>query len=127
MPPEAAYRAQTARSAYLFKVITSAPQLSSEADSDGDGIDDATEGWMGSDGDGQPDYLDTSTASNVLNQMAGDAGTYLIEADPGLTMILGRQAMLNGADGAHLSSEEISLGDGIASGRYPVCPSYQLI
>ncbi len=106
--------ALTTQSAQLFQVIASAPELSSDADSDGDGIDDATEGWMDSDGDGLPDYLDARAVSHVLDQNVSDEGMYLIEADPGLMLTLGRHAMLHGADGAHLSTQEISAGNDIA-------------
>ncbi|WP_116811976.1 Ig-like domain-containing protein [Steroidobacter cummioxidans] len=98
-----------AMSTYDFRVIevvADAPALSASMDTDGDGIDDASEGWGDDDGDGQPNYLDASDLRNVLNERVGDDGLFLIEADPGVRLILGEGAFQEGADGALLNDTE---------------------
>jgi VCBS repeat-containing protein len=100
--------AQSTRRSESFQVLAAAPALSDGVDSDGDGIDDATEGMTDSDGDGQPDYLDANDSPNVLSESAGDGGKFLIEADPGVRLSLGRHALTHGADGAYLAAEEIA-------------------
>ncbi|WP_421841944.1 tandem-95 repeat protein [Marinobacter algicola] len=91
-----------------FRIIAVAPTLSSTNDSDGDGIDDATEGLTDTDKDGQPDYLDAIPLANVLNEAAGDDNRFLVEADPGVELKLGERALANNADGALLLNEEVS-------------------
>jgi hypothetical protein len=91
-----------------FQVIAAVPTLSNASDSDDDGIDDESEGFGDSDGDGQPDYLDAIPLPNVLNEQAGDNGSFLLEADPGIRLSLGEIALQNGADGAHLSENELA-------------------
>ncbi|MEX1033829.1 MAG: DUF4347 domain-containing protein [Cellvibrionaceae bacterium] len=97
----------------LFRVIATAPILDAGTDSDGDGIDDATEGFGDSDGDGIPDYLDGIPLANVLNQNAADGNRFLIEADPGLRIGLGQWALRDGSDGAQIGASVVGAADGI--------------
>ncbi len=91
----------------LIRIIATAPELSDTADSDGDGIPDAQEGWGDANGNGIPDYLDANSPSNVLSEHAGDGGRYLIEAEPGLRLTLGALAAARNGGGASLSAEEL--------------------
>lgn len=91
-----------------FVAAATAPVLAADADSDGDGIDDAAEGYGDEDGDGQPDHLDGVGFPNVLNERADDGGRYLIEAEPGVRLLLGEIALRQGGDGAGLTAEELT-------------------
>ena len=88
-----------------FRVVDGFPSLS-EQDSDGDGISDLSEGWGDDDQDGQPNYLDTISISNIVNLSVGDGVEFLIEADPGLKVVLGERALFNGA-GAKLVLDKL--------------------
>lgn len=98
-----------------FRIVAVAPVLSNLDDSDGDGIDDATEGLTDTDRDGQPDYLDSVPLANVLNESSGDENRFLIEADPGVKLKLGNRALGNNSDGAQLLQEEIEADTTIPS------------
>ncbi|WP_344800224.1 tandem-95 repeat protein, partial [Litoribacillus peritrichatus] len=91
-----------------YRVVTSLPALSATQDSDGDGISDSDEGWLDDDQDGQPNYLDVSSQSNVLNEVAEDGFTFLIETEPGLKMVLGERALSNDGRGAKVEPETLS-------------------
>ncbi|GLQ30236.1 hypothetical protein GCM10007876_07140 [Litoribrevibacter albus] len=90
-----------------FLVIPAVPVLSDDSDSDGDSIPDSEEGFADSDGDGQPNYLDSVPLPNVLNENITDGSVFLIEADPGVQLAIGSLALNNGADGAGLSNDDI--------------------
>src|SRR5690606_8927442 len=77
-------------------------------DSDGDGIDDQTEGFGDSDSDGIPDYLDNFDAGNVLPESADVTDAYLIECDPGMGCRLGSFALQGTGGGAQLSADDIA-------------------
>jgi len=79
-----------------FRVVDAFSTLL-EKDSDGDGVSDKAEGWGDDDQDGQPNYLDTVAIPNVINLAAEGELNFLIEADPGLKMVLGERALFNGA------------------------------
>ncbi|GAA3952615.1 ubiquitin-like protein [Allohahella marinimesophila] len=100
--------AYAATDSFAFRVLDSYPLLSGSEDTDGDGIDDASEGMSDLDQDGVPDYLDESSLPNVLSENIGDGGLFLMETEPGLKLSLGTRALLNGADGTLLSSDEIT-------------------
>jgi hypothetical protein len=89
----------------LLNVATEPLMLSSSNDSDGDGVDDATEGPDDSDGDRIPDYLDNVVNSNLL-RLAADGR--MLETIPGLTLRLGARAFAQGS--AYASVEEAGLG-----------------
>lgn len=90
-----------------FRVVAAAPMLASDLDSDGDGIPDADEGYGDADGDGIPDYLDAISQLNVLAERADDGGLFLIEADPGVRLVLGDSAQLLGGAGAAIPEDEV--------------------
>jgi len=101
----------------VFNVIASAPILTA-IDSDGDGIDDATEGYGDSDGDGVPDYLDNSNiAQNVVQQRNSDIEMFLMETEPGLVLSLGSIAFVSGNGQTGVSDNDLEqYGDGGVSG-----------
>jgi large repetitive protein len=105
-----------------LNVIAAAPDLSSTQDSDGDGTDDASEGFGDSDNDGVADYLDAIASANVLQEQRGMNDNYLIEGEPSLRLQLGRIALQRDDGGAHVGIDEIqSFGgfDGDSQYDYP--------
>ncbi len=94
-----------------FRLVARAPELSADTDSDGDGLDDATEGYGDDDRDGQPEYLDSTPLANTVNEEHDDGRYYRIEADPGVRVALGDVALQHGSDGARVTPEQLA-GDG---------------
>ncbi len=99
-----------------LRVIASPPVLNTD-DSDGDGIDDASEGNGDSDGDGIVNYLDSGDlARNVAQETATVAHQFLMEAEPGVHLTLGQVAFLAGANATGVDDNDISTygndGDG---------------
>ena len=93
---------------HYVRVVTSLPVLT-EADSDGDGVDDQSEGFNDSDRDGIPDYLDNIVETNVLPERASVTDGYLVECEPGVNCRLGRFAMMSAGGGVQVSGEDIAL------------------
>ncbi len=86
-------------------IQASEPALSNTTDSDGDGQDDASEGYGDADKDGIPDYLDAIAELNVLNAKRGNSHAFLIETNSGLHLRLGSVAI--GSDSSQVSSSEV--------------------
>ena len=80
----------------LLRVLSAAPTLSSAADSDGDGIDDATEGLGDADNNGIPAYLDPFDSSQWLIGTMGQ--TDLVQVLDGHRLSLGTIALASGTD-----------------------------
>ena len=77
-----------------FAVQASAPVLSGGADTDGDGVPDATEGLGDIDEDGVPDYLDANNAAELLaDQRNAPGSTRSLETEPGLRLVAGGTAI----------------------------------
>ncbi|TQV72889.1 S8 family serine peptidase [Aliikangiella marina] len=96
-----------------LNVIASAPALSANVDSDGDGLSDAEEGLQDSDNDGIADYLDSISTANIIQLATGGNGNNLLmEADAGVELVMGATAVSNNQGGIHLS--ESSLENSIA-------------
>ncbi len=96
-----------------FLIAAAQPILDVTADSDGDGIDDVTEGLADSDGDGVADYQDAVNDPTKLS--AGDDAsdaTNLMAVEGGLQMSLGSTALGNGQGGAFIGSDAITDDDG---------------
>ena len=92
----------------LLEIVTTAPTLST-VDSDNDGVPDNTESFIDSDGDGLADYLDASILlSNELQLFASQTETYIMRTEAGLTLRLGDVAFAAEADGAYVTSGDIS-------------------
>lgn len=99
--------AATDADAISLEVLATAPLLSA-ADTDGDSIDDQTEGFGDDDFDGIPDYLDAIAADNVLQQLTGQSSRYLMETEPGLALRLGSVAFQTGKAQSSVSTADIT-------------------
>lgn len=89
-----------------FRVLAQPIVLSNEEDSDGDGVDDASEGTADSDTDGIPDYLDNIDLPNVIPEVARETDSFLVECDPGVRCRLGEFAFIGDSGGARLNDED---------------------
>jgi hypothetical protein len=76
-----------------LNIVEAPPSLSATQDSDGDGIDDASEGTTDGDNDGVPDYLDAIASANVLQEHSALSTGYLIEGEPSVRLTLGSVAL----------------------------------
>lgn len=106
-----------------FHIKAAAPSLTT-ADSDGDGIDDMTEGLGDSDGDGLADYRDAINDEQYLQQSLGDSGSQdALKAQAGLSLKMGSLAREFDREGARISSLDIidnndsSFEDGALAGN----------
>jgi|GEM_PF-555677 len=95
-----------------LRVIQSYPTLSTNLDSDGDGISDLAEGHQDSDFDGIADYLDQFEGSNWLQQQVGSASendnSYLMQVEHGPSLSLGTVALIDDDGGALVSATTLS-------------------
>ena len=91
----------------FFNVVDKPTELDPAADSDNDGIDDKTEGALDSDRDGIPNYLDAISASNVLQQVAVNSASYLLECSPGVSCRLGQFSQQSAGGGSRLTEDDI--------------------
>ena len=89
-----------------FSLVATLPTLGSD-DSDGDGVDDQSEGTADSDDDGILDYLDNISSSNVLPEQSDQTDSYLLECDPGVRCRLGQHALLGSSGGARVDSSDL--------------------
>ncbi|MGI9276709.1 MAG: immunoglobulin-like domain-containing protein [Endozoicomonas sp.] len=87
----------------LVRVI-SAPELSADTDTDGDGTPDSVEGIADKDGDRIPDYQDPVDEPNQLP--VGDG--VVMQTDPGSQLVLGETAFATGKIGAQVSALDIA-------------------
>ncbi|WLQ13953.1 tandem-95 repeat protein [Hahella aquimaris] len=90
-----------------FRVVDALPTLEPDVDTDGDGVDDQTEGTSDTDDDGIPEYLDNISAPNVLPEVASETASYLVECDPGVRCRLGQFAILGGNGGVRLEQDDL--------------------
>jgi large repetitive protein len=97
-----------------FVVVTTAPVLSSTADTDGDGTNDLAEGSGDSNGNGIPEYLEVTRPLNVLPQTSVNQSSYLLECDPGVLCGLGSAALKGSSGGAQVLNIEIGGSDLLA-------------
>ena len=80
------------------------------ADSDGDGIDDLSEGLDDADLDGIPDYLDAVSQGDVQQPAASATGAdeaALIQVTPGLQLRIGGNAVAASRTGARVTSVDV--------------------
>jgi len=99
--------AESIDSELMLHVLSEAPTLDS-SDSDGDGINDETEGFGDADGDGVADYLDAIQASNVLQQKITISDQFLIQTEAGLKLSLGETAFRAGQGRSMVVQTEIA-------------------
>lgn len=93
-----------------WRLQAAAPLLDALDDSDGDGLDDASEGFADSDNDGVPDYLDAFDSARLQPLSAGPASTGLPFAgsvSAGLTLLPGSEALAAGSGGIGISSTRL--------------------
>ena len=97
-------------------VLVTAPTLAFDADTDGDGISDAAEGYGDSDGDGMPDYQDNIAASNVVPM-----GNGFMQTEACTLVSLGAASLVMGDNNVTVSeSELVALGMVVDAGYdYP--------
>ncbi|MFC3150850.1 putative Ig domain-containing protein [Litoribrevibacter euphylliae] len=106
-----------------FLVGSTSPTLDAATDSDGDGIDDLTEGLADSDGDGVPDYQDAiNDATRLSAGTSGSEATNLMAVESGLQMSMGRTALRKGQGGAFVRAQDMTDGEGnvVTDGDYSV-------
>ncbi|WP_344798972.1 putative Ig domain-containing protein, partial [Litoribacillus peritrichatus] len=101
------------RTFVAFSVAANQPVLDAANDSDGDGIDDVTEGLGDSDGDGVADYQDAVNDPTRLSAGNSAAETSnLMAVGTGLQMSLGSTALGQGQGGAFIGSDAVTDDDG---------------
>lgn len=98
----------TGMASVRVRIVSSLPMLGAD-DSDGDGVSDIDEGFGDADRDGIPDYLDSLSAPNVVQESVGDFRSYLIECDPGVQCFAGAMALSGSSGGAMLDLAGSSL------------------
>ena len=97
----------TTQTSASIKVLATAPVLG-DADSDGDGISDADEGYGDSDNDGIPDYQDNIAESYLAP--IGDSGQ-VVETSYGTTIALGDAALSAGDNEIGVDEEDVGTAD----------------
>jgi len=85
----------TATAQLTLNIVATAPTLAS-IDADNDGVNDDIEGYGDSDGDGIPDYQDAIDTPNTLQERTNNSSSFLIEAEPGVSLSIGPVAMQAG-------------------------------
>lgn len=87
-----AFDPKSGAAAITISIVESLPTLSAANDTDGDGIDDGTEGLGDEDNDGVPDYADNTNQANLLNLYPTDSALqnegWFMEAEAGLKIQL---------------------------------------
>ncbi|MFN3713354.1 MAG: putative Ig domain-containing protein [Alcanivoracaceae bacterium] len=81
-----------------------------DRDSDGDGINDADEGYGDSDGDGIPDYLDAiddPTVQQLTVSPAGPALRHAMRTEAGLSLTIGEAALRAGRFGVRVQQRDV--------------------
>jgi hypothetical protein len=99
---------ETANAELMLRVFTSAPQLSGSSDSDGDGVDDLSEGYADADNDGIPDFLDAIADSHVQQASGEDPTQYLMQAPAGLSVSIGHIAFASERTSTSVSAQDIA-------------------
>ncbi|MAM00175.1 MAG: thrombospondin type 3 repeat family protein [Alteromonadaceae bacterium] len=90
-----------------LKVVDELKPLSADADSDGDGIADADEGYQDTDQDGIPDYLDSNANDcSVLPEQLSEQQRYLMESDAGTCLKLSNYSLFATHGGSSLAEQE---------------------
>ncbi len=105
--------AQHVAVARLIRVVATAPTLSASVDSDGDGIDDATEGLADANENGIDDYLEPDGAAELL--LAKTGGRPVLQTEAGLALALGSTAFASGTDAGVTLADVASFGNGGAA------------
>lgn len=97
---------------YFFNVAESQPLLESNIDTDGDGVNDASEGVGDNDLDGLMDYLDaTNDPSLMASQSVLAEDSKYLQVQSGLKLKLGSMAIESQASGAKVSAINVTSTD----------------
>ena len=88
-----------------FRLMEAAPVLSSDLDSDGDGVSDADEGYDDSDNDGIVDYMDNIVEPNLAP--VGEDSSVVLHAPVGTQIILGEMAFSSAKNSVMVSKEQV--------------------
>jgi hypothetical protein len=97
----------TTNASAAIKILAAAPVLG-DADSDGDGVSDADEGYGDSDNDGIPDYLD-----NIPESYLAPVGTsgQVVQSSAGTSIVLGDTALADGNNEVGIDEEDVGTSD----------------
>lgn len=90
-----------------LNVLMVLPKLVDYLDRDGDGVDDASDGYGDSNNDGIADYLDAVNAVNVMSGQANNSTSHLVETETGLQLSLGEVALHSGLGQAVVSQAKL--------------------
>ena len=93
-------------SSVVMAVLETLAPLSDQDDTDGDGLSDASEGWVDSDHDGIPDYQDAIADLYMLPLSA--SGTDLVQSENGTSLRLGGRAIGQGDYDLSLAELELA-------------------
>lgn len=125
----------TMKDVYI-EVIPSLPELTA-VDRDGDLIPDDQEGYVDSDSDGIPDFMDAISDCNVMQEQALESSQFLVEGDPGVCLRKGATVPQNNTGGLQLLETELpedptasntgGLFDFIATGLPEVGDTYSIV
>jgi VCBS repeat-containing protein len=88
-----------------FRLMETAPELSDEIDTDGDGKFDAEEGYADSDNDGIVDYMDNIEESNLAP--VNESSDAVLQAPVGTQLVLGEMAFANAKNSVLVSKEKV--------------------
>jgi VCBS repeat-containing protein len=88
-----------------FRLMETAPELSTEIDTDGDGKFDAEEGYADSDNDGIVDYIDNIEESNLAP--ASESSDAVLQATVGTQLVLGEMAFANAKNSVLVSKSKV--------------------
>ncbi|MDA8944545.1 tandem-95 repeat protein [Porticoccaceae bacterium] len=88
-----------------IKLMEVAPELSTEKDTDGDGVSDANEGYADSDNDGIVDYMDNIEESNLAP--VSENSNAVLQAPVGTQLVLGEIAIANAKNSVLVSKEKV--------------------
>ena len=88
-----------------FRLMETAPELSTEIDTDGDGKFDAEEGYADSDNDGIVDYMDNIEESNLAP--ANESSDAVLQAPVGTQLVLGEMAFANAKNSVLVSKSKV--------------------
>ena len=91
---------------FAIPLLASLPRLST-TDTDRDGVDDLSEGFVDKDLDGLPEFMDVSNSGYFQPLHVNSAVVKLAETEPGLQLRLGKYARVQRSDGLQLSQQEI--------------------
>ena len=98
-----------------IRVVDDTPVLTGD-DSDGDGIDDVSEGHGDSDGDGASDYQDAVSEPSLLQTQVGYSDRYLLQTDTGLKIRMGQISFASDKSVAMVTEDDVVNYGGIAGG-----------